>query len=170
MYIYLLHDNIMDETPSYKVGLENVFVSFDSQQDCITFYLPGDVPLSLHFSTQQEFEAWETHFNTFPLYDAKTYQLRGYQVVFRKESGHVSPKAPYYNMKYMITTECLITPNTEILSLLKIVMQRAMMVPEIILYVGVLPRFYPRSRVSCTTAVSRRNRSSWRCDWACWTM
>ena len=55
-------------------------------------------------------------------------------------------------MKYLITEECLVVPDTEILSLMKVLMQRAMMVPEIILYVRVRASIDGRSRACCTMA------------------
>ena len=49
--------------------------------------------------TPEQFEQWKTRLSVFPQYDAESYALRNCQVVFREESGHASPKAPYYNMK-----------------------------------------------------------------------
>ena len=147
----------MDESPSYKVGLENVFVSYGTTEqgtrhNRVTFYLPDAVPLSLRFATDEQFEQWKTRLSVFPQYDAESYALRNCQGVFREESGHGSPKAPSYHRKYLITEECLVVPDTEILSLMKVLMQRAMMVPEIILYVRVRASIDGRSRACCTMA------------------
>ena len=51
------------------------------------------------------------------------------------ESGHVSPYAPYYKMKYRITDDTNIVPEMEILSLIKTILKGSVIVPELHLYV-----------------------------------
>ena len=77
----------MNETPSYKIGLENVYISFGSKeagakQYTITFYLPGARPVSLQFTKEFVYEQWIHRLNDFPEFDGDNYPYR-YPVVFK---------------------------------------------------------------------------------------
>ena len=77
----------MNETPSYKIGLENVYISYGGKetgvkQYCITFYLPGARPVLLQFNKEFVYEQWVNRLNGFPEYNADNYPYR-YPVVFK---------------------------------------------------------------------------------------
>ena len=88
MYIYSIdNDNTVNETPSYKIGLENVYIAYGTKekgmkQYRITFYLPGAKPVSLQFSKESVYDHWKNRLSYFPEYDVDNYPYR-YPVVYK---------------------------------------------------------------------------------------
>lgn len=81
-------DNKVNETPNYKIGLDNVYLSIGTkergpQQYRFTFYLPGGNSFSLRLRSERLFDNWKEKLSLFPSYNAETYPYR-YPVTYTR--------------------------------------------------------------------------------------
>lgn len=130
---------MVDETPTYKIGLENVYVSIGTKESGtkqyrITFYLPGGKPVSLQFN-ESLFDSWKEKLSCFPVYDVHSYPYRYAISYHRRIVRRGFELDPYYNLKYAITEENIPFPLNDLLVQLKVLLSNDIFIAEMYYYV-----------------------------------